>query len=181
MPSGVYIRTEKLRLERRRIALEKGYGNWMKGKKHSVETKTKMSTIRKNKPCKGKPNCIDCDKKLSTYGAIYCKVHANAGGKNSAWKGGVTPANTLMRVKFRKTMQKLIFERDDYTCQLCGIKGVDLQVDHIQSWAEYVELRFSMDNCRTLCVDCHYLITFGKPKPKNVVWGHNLKKRRIQT
>jgi hypothetical protein len=38
-----------------------------------------------------------------------------------------------------------------------------------------------MENCRTLCMDCHYLITFGKPKPKDVIWGHNLKEagRRV--
>ena len=30
------------------------------------------------------------------------------------------------------------------------------------------------ENRRTLCMDCHYLITYGKKKPDGVVWGHNL-------
>jgi 5-methylcytosine-specific restriction endonuclease McrA len=78
-------------------------------------------------------------------------------------------------------MQKQVFERDNYTCQLCGVRGVDLQVDHIQSWAEYVELRFSMDNCRTLCSKCHYKITFGRPMPETILgWGHNILKARIE-
>lgn len=82
-----------------------------------------------------------------------------------------------MRSLFRVRMQKSVFERDDYTCQLCGIKGADLQVDHIQAWAEYTELRFDIDNCRTLCSKCHYQITFGKPMPPTVrAWGHNLMK-----
>ncbi len=73
-------------------------------------------------------------------------------------------------------MQKAVFERDDYTCQMCGIRGVALQVDHIQSWAEYIELRFSMDNCCTLCMACYYKITFNKPMPKEIKsWGHNVK------
>ena len=52
-----------------------------------------------------------------------------------------------------------------------------MQVDHIQTWAEYTELRFNMNNCRTLCIECHYKITFGKPMPKNVkTWGKNFMK-----
>ena len=100
-----------------------------------------------------------------------------AGEKNWRWKGGISSINHLQRVKFRQTMQKQVFERDDYTCQICGNKGVDIQVDHIQSWAEYVELRFNLENCRTLCVKCHYKITFGKPMPPKVkAWGHKFLK-----
>ena len=84
------------------------------------------------------------------------------------------------RIKFRNTMQKIVFEKDDYTCQMCGIKGVDLQVDHIQSWVDYIELRFNINNCRTLCAKCHYQITFGRPMPSEVKgWGHNLVRRQI--
>ena len=100
-------------------------------------------------------------------------------GKNANhWKGGLSSEDYLERRKFQKTTQKLVFERDNYTCQLCEQKGGDLQVDHIQSWKEYVKLRFSMDNCRTLCSNCHYKITFGKPMPKNIkAWGHNIGRR----
>lgn len=99
-----------------------------------------------------------------------------SGISHPRWKGRST-FDYRERRRFRVVMQKLIFERDDYTCQLCGVRGIDLQVDHIQSWAEYIELRFSMDNCRTLCAKCHYEITFKKPMPKNIkAWGHNLLK-----
>jgi len=96
------------------------------------------------------------------------------GEKSTNWKGGVTPISKLKRAEFRRTMQKQVFARDNYTCQMCGTKG-DLQVDHIQSWVEYVEGRFNINNCRTLCMDCHYLITYGRPKPKGLIWGHNFK------
>ena len=97
--------------------------------------------------------------------------------KNPNWKGGIKGKNYLERRRFRFVMQKLIFERDNYICQMCGAKGIPLQVDHIQPWAEYVELRFNMDNCRTLCMSCHYEITFGKSMPQNIkVWGHNLER-----
>lgn len=126
----------------------------------------------------GKPRCEDCNKILSSYNSKWCRDHwkNHMSGENSPkWKGGITHLDRLERVKFRSKVQKLVFERDDYTCQMCKKRGVALQVDHIQSWAEYVELRFDINNCRTLCMDCHYFITFGKKKPEGVIWGHNLK------
>jgi hypothetical protein len=93
--------------------------------------------------------------------------------------------NKLDRIRFRDNYQKLVFKRDNYTCQMCGAKNgcgktVSLQVDHIQSWKDYVELRFNINNCRTLCMDCHYFITWGKIKPKNIkTWGHNMKYKTI--
>lgn len=62
----------------------------------------------------------------------------------------------------------------------CSSKCYQEQIDPtsylpIQPWAEYVELRFDINNCRTLCMACHYKITFGKDMPKGVTaWGHNL-------
>ena len=100
---------------------------------------------------------------------------ANKGNK-AHWKGGITAKNKLERGRFRRDIQKAVFERDNYTCQLCGIRGGDLQVDHIQSWEEYIELRFSMDNCRTLCTKCHYKLTYRRAMPITTKrWGHNLK------
>jgi len=126
------------------------------------------------------PDCIDCGKQLSTYNNKKCSEHKGLRGENSPnWKGGNTKLNKLERNKFMETMQKLIFERDDYTCQLCGQKGGYLQVDHIQSWAEYVKLRFSMDNCRTVCRSCHYFITYGKIMPENSQWGLSFVKKDL--
>lgn len=100
--------------------------------------------------------------------------------KNPAWKGGVRDKNHIERRRFQKEVQKTVFERDNYTCQVCDQRGGDLQVDHIQSWTEYVDLRFDIDNCRTLCVKCHYKITFGKPMPPEVrAWGHNIMRREL--
>lgn len=114
-----------------------------------------------------------CSQKCSSeYLSIAYK---GSGGSN--WKGGITPLGKQQRRLFRQTILKSVLERDNYTCQLCGIRGGDLQVDHIQSWAEYVELRFSTDNCRTLCMSCHYQVTFGKPMPPTITnFGRNLRK-----
>lgn len=156
---------------------ESGLFTGMTGKKMSKETRNKMSESHRLKLTYnwkgGLPNCIDCGKKLSSrYGKTRkCLVCSGR------YKGGITPEDRLARVKFREQIQKKVFERDEYKCKFCG-SGGSLTVDHIQSWAEYVELRFNMDNCRTLCMKCHYEITFGKPMPPTVrAWGHNLSRR----
>lgn len=133
----------------------------------------------------------DCDnktrkgKRLNNALEIYYQNHPHKidnlkPGWNKGIKGkashkyidGRTSVNALERRKFVLTIQKEILKRDKYTCQMCESKR-DLQVDHIQSWAEYVELRFSMDNCRTLCRSCHFKITYGKSMPHDSKWGLN--------
>lgn len=51
--------------------------------------------------------------------------------------------------------RKSVFERDDYTCQFCGVRGSYLEADHIKPWAYFPKLRFDLSNGRTLCKPCH--------------------------
>lgn len=127
-------------------------------------------------------NCLTCGKKIETTKSLlkkgvdkYCsKVCSNKTGEK-------TPKNLLERRKFAQTIQQDILKRDNYTCQMCGERGGKLQVDHIQSWSDYVELRFSMDNCRTLCQECHYEITFGrKMTEKAKHWGSYTQNRSLK-
>lgn len=155
--------------------IQKGNIPWNKGMNTSVEK-----------------TCLECDKKFSVPNfrketAEFCskscagKQRTNlAKYQEEYWRdkieGGyipITPENKLERKRFRESIQKEVLKRDNYTCQMCDARGCHLHVDHIQSWAEYVELRFDINNCRTLCVDCHYLVTFGKKKPINSTWGEN--------
>lgn len=54
-----------------------------------------------------------------------------------------------------KIWRRRVFERDDYTCQSCCVRGVYLHADHELSFALYPDLRFEVLNGRTLCVPCH--------------------------
>lgn len=58
-----------------------------------------------------------------------------------------------------KNWRTAVFRRDDYRCQICNERGGRLQADHIVPWCESVELRYSIENGRTLCVSCHNQVT----------------------
>lgn len=48
-----------------------------------------------------------------------------------------------------------VFERDDYTCQICCKRGGNLEAHHIYSWATHKKLRYTTSNGVTLCKSCH--------------------------
>ena len=54
-----------------------------------------------------------------------------------------------------KEWREAVFQRDDFTCQMCGIRGTYLEADHIKPWAFFPDLRFELSNGRTLCRPCH--------------------------
>jgi len=70
-------------------------------------------------------------------------------------EGKSTINNRIRKSKEYKLWRTAVFERDDYTCIWCGIRGNYLNADHIKPFALFPELRFAIDNGRTLCVDCH--------------------------
>lgn len=118
-------------------------------------------------------------KKIATinYGYRFKKgkrhVRIAKGKDRWNWKGGITSQTKKDRVKFTREISQIVLKRDDYTCQLCGKRGGFLHVDHIKSWSKYIELRFNINNCRTVCRECHYYITFNKPILKDNKWGIN--------
>lgn len=74
---------------------------------------------------------------------------------------GKSPLHKKIRMSSAyKAWRTLVFERDDFTCQECGIKNglgktVYFHADHIKPFAYYPEFRFEVSNGRTLCVPCH--------------------------
>lgn len=129
---------------------------------------------RRTAPWAGKKFSDEHRKKLSV-----AKKGLNAGELSPSWRGGITKSSKLERTKFVQTMQALVFQRDSYTCQICSQYSGYLQVDHIKSWKDHPELRFDIENCRTLCMACHYYVTFKRKMPAGIIWGHNLSKRSV--
>lgn len=90
------------------------------------------------------------------------KKHSNesrkkmSGSNSPGWRGGVTSENKRIRSTTQyKEWRTAVFERDDYTCQQCCVRGCYLEADHIKQFAYYPELRFEVSNGRTLCKECH--------------------------
>lgn len=146
-----------------------GKNNPMYGRNHSNKTKEKMATINRNR--KHEKHTKETRKKIS---------EAQRGEKHWNWQGGLSSLriqawHTYLYKQWRKT----IFERDNYICQECGIRGgVKLNVDHypksfaqimrendIKSLDEIIECQelWDTNNGRTLCVSCHKKTpTWGK-------------------
>lgn len=116
------------------------------------------------------------------FGAGFPKGNQyQKGEKNVNWKGGVTPLHRHLRtLQAYKDWRKSIYERDSYTCQICGTqKSGVLNVDHypktfaqilhdnkIKSIDEAMKCSELWDtkNNRTLCVPCHRKTpTYGRP------------------
>lgn len=136
------------------------------GRVISQEWRDKLSAAQKGKPkkplsseAKAKLSRINKGKKLSedTKRKITLSLRGMfAGDKHPNWKGSKTPENKRIRhcVEY-KLWRKSVFERDNYTCVFCGATKVYIQADHIKPFALFPELRFAIDNGRTLCVPCH--------------------------
>lgn len=135
-----------------------------KGTPKSTETRRKMSEAKIGKPCtqatRAKISKSSVGKKLSEIHKKrigLSKIGLLAKEKCHLWKGGITPINAQIRNSIEmKLWRKAVFERDGYACIWGGKEhGNKLNADHIKPFALFPELRFAIDNGRTLCVDCH--------------------------
>lgn len=149
--AGVKARTVSESLKGRSITWAEKIGAAGRKRKASAETRAKISASRirlKFVPCnKGKrksthPNDITWGKK---------------GSEHWNWKGGISSENIRLRQSSEyKAWRDAVFVRDNWTCQKCGKRGGILEADHIKLFSQYPELRFVVDNGRTLCkTPCH--------------------------
>lgn len=165
-----YVRTPEVRL-RQSLAMK---GKNL-GRKASEETRKKLSKARKgkrpfvaNEETRKKMSLSHIGKKQSpeTIEKRRLKLIGKkrtpeqkakqSGSNSSAWKGGITPVHRKIRNSIEYAeWRKKIFERDDYTCVLCLSRGGIIHADHIKEFSEYPDLRFDINNGRTLCKECH--------------------------
>lgn len=183
MPKGIYVRTEKSNNhlgchhseETKKLLSEKHKANptkyWLGKKRPSLSGE--LHPMWKGGFVKN--SCLICGKEVKGRYNIYCSRICQGksikgkpapmrgrrrldivGELNGSWKGGVTPLNEKIRKSFKFVeWSKLIKERDKYTCQICGKVGGELHSDHLKPFALYPDLRFDINNGRTLCVGCH--------------------------
>ncbi len=133
------------------------------GSKRSNETKAKMSAWQKGK--KKKPLTEEHKKNIGKalegrvmYEEHKAKMSAASNGSNSSqWLSGIS--HSPYSPKFNKQLRVKIRERDNHTCQLCGVeknvisKGeILMAVHHI----DYDKTNCSEDNLITLCTSCNF-------------------------
>jgi len=73
------------------------------------------------------------------------------------WQGCKTPGNERARRSPEfAAWRKGVYERDNYTCRLCGKRGGVLHPHHIKRFSEFPDLRYVVANGVTLCArPCH--------------------------
>lgn len=120
---------QKLSDKMKIVAIEKGYGQWMIGKKLSIETRQKQSESN---------------------------LERIATGKHNFYIDGRTPERMVIRHSLDyKLWREAVFKRDDFTCKECKQRGVYIEAHHIKPFSLFPELRFAIDNGVTLCTACH--------------------------
>lgn len=152
------------------------------GKKHSTETRKKISMAKKKQSLKtflGKSHTEDAKEKMSLAkkGKSLSESHkmklresVPSGKYSPHWKGGLTTLQKRIRVSNAfKNWAINIKKRDNYTCRDCEIRGGYLHSHHIIPFSimiknykiktltqaiKCLEL-WDIDNGITLCVPCH--------------------------
>lgn len=78
------------------------------------------------------------------------------GEEHPSWQGGKrSERKKAMSTYEYKDWRKAVFSRDNYTCVCCNATGIYIEADHIKPWCAFPELRYDVDNGRTLCKPCH--------------------------
>lgn len=162
--------------EKSGAGFQKGHGylggGAKKSQRVSIKSEFKKGLTPWNKGLKGVMP-IPWNKGIKTghtpwnKGKIWEKMR---GSNHPNWKGGTTIIRKRLKTRIEyKNWRRVVFERDNFTCQICGVRGGELQADHIKPWARFPELRYEINNGRTLCIPCHKLTeTYGRKSAKAI-------------
>jgi hypothetical protein len=149
--------SEEFKAKKRQDSL--GVKNHFYGKTHTEESKHLLSVAKtglmvgERNPNFGKPRDPETREKIR-----FTRISKGIARRenNPNWRGGISSSRqAAMATTAYKQWRTAVFTHDDYTCQHCARRGGDLEADHIKPWAFYPDLRYTVDNGRTLCVECH--------------------------
>jgi 5-methylcytosine-specific restriction endonuclease McrA len=107
--------------------------------------------------------CPICGNKFKKY-RVTCsrecaskwQAERQLGERSHRWKGGLTSVEMRKRMSLQVSeWRKGVFQRDDFTCSMCGQRGGKLAAHHVKQWQHYPDLRLDINNGITLCWPCH--------------------------
>lgn len=153
MPSGIYKRIKPVSIETRQklSKIRMGHLGYMKGKKHSEQTKQKMSEIHK---------------KIGSGKWMTGRPAWNKGKEWTEMKGEKHPRWVADRTKLQKYSETNkdrrssvyrnwrlnVYKRDSYNCKINNSECEGrIIAHHILSYTKYPELRYDINNGITLC------------------------------
>lgn len=89
--------------------------------------------------------------------ASFAKIRKrHIGETHWNWKGGISDSEKALRNTPRyHAWRKAVYQRDNWTCQVCKVKQKHPIAHHIKFFSDYPELRYDVDNGMTLCRSCH--------------------------
>lgn len=102
----------------------------------------------------------DIEKALAELAGMGCISLYDVDGKPML---KITDWETMQPEAGRHTKEyaewrKKVFERDNYTCRMCGKRGGKLRAHHIKRYRSAISERTVVENGITLCNDCHKLL-----------------------
>jgi 5-methylcytosine-specific restriction endonuclease McrA len=134
----------------------------MAGKKHTPETRAKMSAAAKARGS----NRTGVKHTAETRALISQRTRERTprGEACHSFKDGRLTERRGERFSTDyKRWRFDVFSRDDFACRHCGDdRGGNLHAHHIKGFADHPELRLSVDNGITLCDSCHLSLHRGE-------------------
>lgn len=124
-----------------------------------------------------KTTCPTCEKVFTQpeKDSIYCSYRCSKlGPLNPNWN----PARTNRRLGLAREWRRAVFNRDNYTCQICGERGGQLHPHHKDAFQWAIDRRNDVTNGVTLCINCH--IKFHSLYGRNCTESQFLKFKAIK-
>lgn len=81
------------------------------------------------------------------------QFYAAASGETNTLSEFVKPGSLRLPQNQWAAIRSFVFDRDDYTCQYCGLRGGRLECDHVQPLSRGG--RNDQDNLLTACYACN--------------------------
>jgi len=93
----------------------------------------------------GYDNGLYCSNECKVACPIYRKI---------SWPSTYKEATSR---EVQPELRKMVLKRDDYTCQTCGLTNIELHCHHIYPLNESPITSADINECITLCKECHKL------------------------
>jgi 5-methylcytosine-specific restriction endonuclease McrA len=94
-----------------------------------------------------------CWKDRKKFCSKECQYSYYTGERHYSYRGGCKELIKIRDSYKWREWKKHIYERDNHTCQICGVSGK--HIHHIYPIRGFPEMTYDDDNAVILCIPCH--------------------------